>query len=319
MNAAELLEPYRAQMLDERHWELTRRLLDWSLRHTYRRLEPAFYVREAFVSSTFEQYCCPPEATLEENLLGAWFVTCIFKADDGSTEELTSFLAAPDAPSAPTELRACHASFMEALQREGRDTEGPRAAFRELCAWTCRERGMDSRTVTEAQYRECRNYTIGVPAYVACWAALRGLTPSERAQEALRGSGLLEATMELVYSCNDLGSVEKDEAALRKNPSGGDLNLVLLRARDVGDREEAIRQVVAHYHERARDFLRLRAELASTEHWRERHVRDFVELLRCVTNGNLHTTRHLMATRYPGAQALLATLPELEPFQERLR
>jgi hypothetical protein len=72
--------------------------------------------------------------------------------------------------------------------------------------------------------------------------------------------------------------------------------------------------VMALYHEGVHRFMRLRAELARTEHWRERPVRDYVELLRGVANGNLATTRHLMATRYPGAQARLEGLPEIAPF-----
>jgi hypothetical protein len=82
----------------------------------------------------------------------------------------------------------------------------------------------------------------------------------------------------------------------------------------MGSHPEALRQVVALYHERVQDFVRLRAELAGTEHWHEPSVRDSVELLRRVTNGNLGAIRHLMAMRYPGALALLEGLPEVSPL-----
>jgi hypothetical protein len=120
--------------------------------------------------------------------------------------------------------------------------------------------------------------------------------------------------VELIYISNDLGSLEKDAEAARKQPSGGDLNLVLLRARELGSQPEALRQLVALYHARVQDFLRLREELIGTEHWHERSVRDSVEMLRRVTNGNLGAIRHLMATRYPGALAPLEGLPEVTPL-----
>jgi hypothetical protein len=313
VNTEALLAPYRSQMLDARHVELTRRLLDWSLQHAYREVEPALLAREAYVSSTYDLYCCPPGATLEENLLGAKFIVCFLKADDGPDEELASFLASPEGgSSAPTELRSCHDAWMKELLDQGLDTQGARAAFREMCTWMQVERGVDRTQLTEARYREFRRYTIAVPAYLACWTAIRALSLSERAHEALRG--LIDVALELVYISNDLGSLERDEEAARRQPSGSDPNLVLLRARETGSRQEAIHQVVALHHEKARAFLRLRAELAGTEFWDDRAVRDHVEFLRCMTNGNLAATRHLMATRYPGTQALLERLPEVEPL-----
>ena len=314
MNASELLGPYRPLMRDARHWEVTCLLLEWSLRHAFRRVEPALLAREAFVASAFEAYCCPPDATLEENLLGAKFIVCFLKADDGPSEELAAFLSpSEEHVSAPTELRACYDSWLEELHRLGRDTRSPQAAFRKMCECMRAERELERQAVTEAQYRELRQYIVAVPAYVACWTAIRALSPSERASEALERSGLLQVTAELVYTSNDLGSLERDEEAARQQPSGGDLNLVLLRARETGNLQEAVRQVMALYHERVRDFVRLRAQLADTEHWRERAVRDSVELLRGVANGNLTTTRELMATRYPGALPRLEGLPEVPP------
>jgi len=315
VSTSKLLEPYRGLMRDARHWELTCRLLEWSLPYAARGEDPAAQAREVFVSSTFEVYCGPPDATLEESLLGAELIVAFLKADDGPAEELDAFLATPEGtPPAPTELGACHEAWLEGLRRMGRDTRGPRAAFRQMCEHMREERKLDRSTVTEARYRELRRYIVAVPVYVACWAAIRVLTPSERASEALRRSGLLFLTSELVYTSNDLGSLERDEAAARQQPGQGDLNLVLLWARETGSREEAVRQVVALYHERVRDFVRLREELAGSEHWSERAVRDYVELLRCVANGHLDATRRLMAMRYPGAQALLEGLPEVAPW-----
>ncbi|WP_309893969.1 terpene synthase family protein [Archangium sp.] len=314
MSASRLLEPLRTQMRDARHWELTCRLLDWSLQHL-KREEPSALARRAYVASTFDTYCGAPGASLEEHLLGASFLVAFFTADDGPDEALKSFLATADAaPSAPTELRTCHDAWLEGMGQTGQDLRGPRAAFRTLCEWMLVERRVDPSTVTEAQYRELRQYTIAVPLYVGCWKALRALRPSERADEALRRSGLLELTTELVYLANDLGSLERDEEAARRQQPDAELNLVILRTRVLGSRQEAIRQVLAQYHERLQDFRRRRAELADTEHWRERAVRDSVEHQRAVVNGNVATTLHLMALRYPGALGLLKGLPELEPL-----
>jgi hypothetical protein len=313
VSTSKLLEPYRPQMRDARHWELTCRLLDWSLPYL-RREEPSVVARRAYVSSTFEVYCCPPEATLEEHLLGGKFIVCFFTADDGPDEALSSFLAAAEGPQASTELRGCHDAWLEALHREGRDTQGPRAAFREACEWIQVERGLDLSTMTEERFRQIRLYAIALPAYVACWKSIRALRPSERADEALRRSGLLELTSELVYMANDLGSLERDEEAARRQQPDAEMNLVLLRARALGSRQAAVQQVVAQYHEKLQDFRRLRAQLVGTEHWRERSVRDCVEQLRRAVNGNVATTRHLMATRYPGAHELLEGLPEVEPL-----
>jgi hypothetical protein len=309
-----LLEPLRSQMRDERHWELTCRLLDWSLQHLGQE-DPSVLVRRAYVSSTFDVSCCPPGASLEENLLGAQLLVAVFTADDGPDEALRSLLAPEEArPCAPTALRTCHDAWLEAMGRTGQDTRGLRAAFRELCRWILVERGLDPSTVTEAQYREIRQYTITVSLYVDCWRAIRASHPSARADEALRRSGLLELTTELVYLANDLGSLERDEEAARRQQPDAELNLVLLRTRVLGSREEAIRQLQAQYHERLQDFRRRRAELADTEHWGERAVRDCVEHLRRTVNGNVATTLHLMALRYPGALALLEGLPEVEPL-----
>jgi hypothetical protein len=313
MSAQELLEPYRSLMRDERHQALACRLLDWCLQH-FRREAPAALARRVYVASTFDVYCSPPEATLEENVLGSQFLVTFLAADDGPPEELTSFLAeAEDSSPTPTDLRACHDAWLEALHQRGRDTRGLRAAFRRMCEWFQLERQLEPSTLTEERYRELRRNTIAVNIYAACWAAIRALSPSERADEALRRSNLLELTSELVYIVNDLGSLERDEEAARQHQPDSELNLVLLRARALGSRQEALRQVLALYHERLQDFRRRRAELAGSEHWRERSVRDYVELLRCISNGNLAGTRHLMTTRYPGAQALLGGLPDVEP------
>lgn len=314
MNASRLLEPYRPQMCRASQWELASRLLDWCLEHLPRE-DPAALARMAYVASTFDLYCCAPGATLEENLLGAQFLIIFFVADDGSEEELASFLAEADGPpSHPSGLRACYDAWLEGLRRRGLDTRRLRVSVRKMCEWFLLERRLDQRTLTEERYREIRQNTIAVNVYVDCWATLRGLSPSEPADEALRRSHLLELASELVYITNDLGSLERDEEAARKNPAGGDLNLVLLRARTLGNRQEALQQVVELYHETLRDFRHRRADLVGSEHWREPAVRDYVELVRCMTNGNLGATRYLMALRYPGAQATLAGLPDVEPL-----
>jgi hypothetical protein len=315
MNASRLLEPLRAQMRDANHWELAHALLEWSLRYL-RREDPAVVVRRAFVSSTFESYCCPPDATLREKLFGAQFLVTFFTGDDGSDETVAAFLSGEEGgpSSVAADMRACHDAWLEGLHGLGRDTRALRAAFRETFEWIQRERRVDRSTLTEERYREFRRQTVAVLAYIACWAAVRGLFPSERAAEALRRAGLLELTVELIYLVNDLGSVERDTVAAEQQQPEAELNLVLLRARRLGSREEAIRQVTALYHEKLQDFRRGRAELAASEHWRERAVRDYVELLRCVSNGNLPATLHLMATRYPGAQTMLQGLQQLEPL-----
>jgi hypothetical protein len=63
--------------------------------------------------------------------------------------------------------------------------------------------------------REIRRYTIGIPAYVICRRTVRGWTFSERAEEALERSHILELTADIVALANDLASLEKDSWASR--------------------------------------------------------------------------------------------------------
>lgn len=314
MDLEALLEPYRSSMVNELHWEVSRRVLARSLRHSYRQQPASSYAREAYMAVTFDFFCAPPGATLEQNVLGAWLTLVFFKADDGATSELEAFLE-PGRAGEGTELQACYEELREELRAMGRETGRLDAALRQMCACMLEERRLDKATLTEEQYHRLRHHTVGVPSYTACRVALLGLSLSEEAWRELEDSALLEATAALVYTANDLGSLERDEEVAQAQPQRQDLSLVLLKKRLLGSRDAAIQQTVELYHQRREQFIQARRRLARSPLWAEPAVREYVEVLRAMANGNVAATRHLVPLRYSGSRALLDQLEELGPLE----
>jgi hypothetical protein len=276
-----------------------------------------FYTKEAFMSTTFEVYCAPPEATLQESLLGAKYIVVFFKADEAPSWELdgfVSYLETSRCATPPGELQGCYDSLLQELQRMRRDTTAFQAAVREMCVAMQEERKLDRETMTEEQYRSIRKHIVAVPSYSACWEAVLGQRLSVEAQQALDATGVLYLVAEIVYLCNDLGSLERDEETVRNDPQKVDLNFVLLQMRTLRDRDPAIRAGINLYNQRVEEFQAIRSNLARSKYWSEQPLPGYLERLRSIANGNLTATKHLIAQRYGGSQERLDQLRAINPW-----
>jgi hypothetical protein len=305
-----LLVGFEALMIDDRHRELTRLALDLAVT---RSADPDLgkHAKEAFLSSTFEVFCAPPSATLEESLTSAKFLLIFFKADDASPQlldEFTPHLNQTDGSDHPGELRGCYDDLMADFQAQGRDSSGFREALGHMCAAMQEEKRANKETMTEAEYRRLRRHTVAVPAYTECWRTIRGITFSPGLAADPRLSEALDLAAELVYIVNDVGSFERDERTAALDPQDVDPNLVHLRARVSGDPESAFREVIDLHNARVTELQRVERALLASEHGQEPALRGYLEILRCTVNGNLATTRHLIPMRYEGAAERLAKL-----------
>lgn len=318
-----LLATYRQLMQNERHWELTRQTLSWSMAHTSRRLSDAFYTQEAFVSATFGFYCSPGWARFEHILIGARSCVVFAKADEASGDELDAFvtrLSDDDgscgrvATEVFGELATSYTALISELQQYGCDTATVQVSVLEMCTAMQREKACNRSTITEDEYRQIRGCTIGVPYYAKCWESTLGLRFSEQAARSFQVENTLGLVAELVYISNDLGSLERDEAASCVNECEADLNLVLLRTRNGSSRQAAISETVDLYNHRVRQLDAIFAALSRSEPWAEAAVRSYVDVLGSIVNGNLSAMKLLIQVRYPGSKTRLDQLRFIAPI-----
>lgn len=282
--------------LSDRHREVTDRLHARAADYSQRGRAPSRRALEAYLAATYDLLCAPPGATVDEHEFGAWLCLVVFKADDAPTDELAAFLARPAGAPATTELAAAHDDLLSALAAAGRDTAALRSSLHTMVECMLAERTLDRASLDESHYWRLRHHTVGGPAYVAVWAALRDLSfpPSARPQQG-RADRLASALLSLT---NDLASLARDDAsAARGEPD--DLNLVRLRTRRDGSRPAALARTLAEVRDTAGAFT------AACDALTAAGLAAYAELLRALVRGNLAALEHLEPLRYAGARALL--------------
>jgi hypothetical protein len=159
--------------------------------------------------------------------------------------------------------------------------------------------------MTISAYKQLRPRLIFVEEYMWTWLLSERLDfTSEGLEHTTR---LRYLASELVYLTNDLGSAEKDRIV------GADPNLVVLIEREQQKSEHAAVADVIQLHNDTVAEYRAELELLRGRHW-STPVRGIAWVMEFTVRGNLHTTRRLSATRYPGSKAALDQLsayPEL--------
>jgi hypothetical protein len=313
---ANALSRFDSLMVDERHRVLARRALEQSARWATTP-DHSEHAKQAFLASTFEVFCEPPLATLEESVLSIEFLLIVFKTDDASPvvlDELIPHLSTSQGSvpaNAPGELYARYDELMKSFRRMDRDATSFRDALRSMCVSMQIEKRADKVTMTEEEFHQLRKEVIAVRAFAECWRTIRGVSFSPGLSAALRSSAILDTAAELAYLANDLGSLDRDEQTARTDPQSVDPNFVLLRMRTLGNREAAISEAIALHNAKIADFRRAEAQLLASEHGAEPALRGYLEILRCTVNGNLATTKYLVPMRYEGAGEPLSRLEVL--------
>ena len=130
----EALSHYAPFMTSDYHHELTRRTLAWSLELT-KNLDDRRHAKEAFLSSTFEVFCAPPDATPQENFISMKFLLVFFRADDAPPTLLDDFIPWIDGlgSGATGELGAYYNELLLDFDTMRRDASGFREALRGMC------------------------------------------------------------------------------------------------------------------------------------------------------------------------------------------
>ena len=293
-------------MVGEHHHALTHRTLAWALERTGS-LDTERHAKEAFLSSTFEVFCAPPDATPDENFVSMKFLLVFFRADDAKPSVLDEFVPHMDGNGAiaPGELSTYYDELLMDFRELNRDTRGFRSALRSMCTSMQLEKRADKTEMKESEYRQLRKHIVGVPAYTECWRTIRGVSFSPGLEAAVRQARLQELAAEIVYLVNDIGSLERDEATAQDDPDNVDPNFVLLRMRALGCRDAALTEVVQLENQRIADFQRLERLLLQSEHGSDPALCAYLEILRSTINGNLATMKHLVPMRYPSAGNVL--------------
>jgi hypothetical protein len=304
-----LLSPYEPLIISERHRTLTQHTLDLFARYSSA-ADLKDRVASAFLSSTFEVFCAPPAATIEESILSIKFLLVFFIADDAPTGVLDAFIADMERPGrdASGALARCYQDLTQDFNAARCDTDRFSTALRIMCISMLKEKRADKTVMTEDEFRQLRKNSVGVPSYTECWRTIRGLAPSPSLDAALLESNLLDIACELAYISNDIGSLERDEARALIDPMGVDPNLVLLRARALGNRTEALDQLIELHNTRVAEFQERERRLLGSEHGMDPALLGYLDILRATVNGNLATTRHLVPMRYEGALSRTARL-----------
>ncbi|GGX24270.1 terpene synthase family protein [Streptomyces noursei] len=296
---ADLLVPYHRHMADDRHRELAKALLTWSLQLCSCNRGSAWHAREAFYAATFERYCAPPDAAERENLLCAKYITFFFSLDDGLHNELEALAdqLRSGRPVRAGELGTLHDALLADLRAHGLDTKQVEARIAELCAAAVTERARDARTMTQEQFHDLRMVTVAAKPYIDCRRAVRNLpVPNEE--------NLVEQALEAIYIANDLASLDKETA------SGGageyeTSNIVRFHAACSGrDLNAVITTVTDRYNHIA-------ATLRNTT------PGPLATILTSTVDGNLRAHVGLSTTRYPGAARLLRCLQPVVPPSRR--
>ncbi|WP_327692275.1 MULTISPECIES: terpene synthase family protein [unclassified Streptomyces] len=295
--STDLLAPYR--MINQRHRDLTRELLAWSLRLCSCGQGAAWHAQTAYVAATFETCGAPSDATLDESLLGGKYIVFFLCLDDGPTDQLANLEQElrSGRPAASGECGVlCHA-LLDEMNKRALDTQQFTTELADFCSAMATEAQHDVRTMTEEQFHALRRQTIGNQPYITCWRAIRGLpvpTPGSEAQE------FNELAVEAVYLVNDLASITKDEEEVLKGAANAYVtsNWVLFHARSPGELHTAIDTAITRYSRIVDTFVHAPQT-------------PFASLLSSIVDGNLDAHLSLTSMRYPGSAQILRVLPHI--------
>jgi hypothetical protein len=304
---------YRELMVDERHHEIARRLLDWLLRHCSCE-HPDRHPQDAFYASVFEIFCAPEGSSMAEILSVAQCGALFFLADDAPAGGVPGLQALADYFQtgrivADDELSNCFVSLRDSLRRGGHQTALMESAVRDWVTHTLQEQSVDFETLTWQEQRALRRHTVFVPSYVACGRVVRDLLFSPVVEEYMRVSGILELAADIVTIANDIGSLEREASESRNEHAGVSFNYVLQEAALSGDLDAAVRAATERHNHLVAQFRHVAHTVSISVHTaHEPRVREYVQLVQAMVDGNLETTRHLVPHRFPGSWAHLQQL-----------
>ena len=307
------LSAYRELMVDERHRELARQVLGWLVRHCSCG-HPDRHAQDAFYASTFETFCAPEGSSMEKSLLVAQCGSLFFLADDAPAGGVPGLQTLADHFQtgrivADDELIRCFVSVRDSLRRGGHQTAHVESAVRDWVTHTLREQSVDLETLTWQEQLAIRRHAIFVPSYTACGRAVHGLSFPPVVEEYLRASGILELATDIVVAANDIGSLEREAGESRDEHAGISFNYVLREAARSGDLDAAVETATERHNHLVAQFRHVAHTVSISDHARhEPRVRDYVQLLHAIADGDLETTRHLTSDRYPGSWARLQQL-----------
>jgi hypothetical protein len=327
--------------IDVEHRVLAERLLNWARSHSSAP-QDGEHVCRAFYASTFGYLCAPRSATHEQIFVSLKFLTIFFLVDDLVAERMSGIalqLMEHMHAEPGSDFARYYIDLMSDLARMGRATEMFDRALRDMIVANEREKTASFSVHDEDEVLALRKVVVGIPAYIACWAAIRGVSLlAERPRLAKQLGQLLDITCELACLVNDIASLARDaEGLLLAQPGLVDLNLVLLlmqkaepeayaRLKPVAEtersaelakflaraRETALPASIARYNAKVWEFYSVERELHAASS--SPAVRAYLESLHCAIVGDLRSSKHLVSLRYPEALTELDKLHSLDEF-----
>jgi hypothetical protein len=308
------LEPYRTRLIDARHADLTRALLDWCAGRCTCVAGVAGHLRHVFESATFAYFCTTADTTAGETLLLAKDTVIFFLGDDGPTADLAALVGylSASGDGGRGELTAWYRALVGELRAAGLDTDDYHAASRSTFAAMLAEQAVDPYHLTTAEYWAFRLSTIAGDPYIALWIALRHRRLEGAAARAWTELGLVRLANEAIILANDLGSLERDIAPERP-AAGFDVNYALIPhpgLTTLDDRIELMIDLANRKADQIEHRLPLVEEAAVAV--REPRLIEFGRFIAAYVTGNIEATNHL-THRYPAAGQRLGRLRRLDP------
>jgi hypothetical protein len=316
------LAAFEEFMLDDAHRALARRIFAWSLSCSQ---DPDVreHAARSFFASTFGSLCAPRSASAEQVDISIKFLMIFFQIDDAPSstmDELYLPYLEGWGTSATTgvayEFQHYHDSLMSHFDPDRSETHDFRAALRDICRAMQMEKAADRQAWSEEEMLRIRKVIVGIPAFSACWRAIRRISLSPEIMAALRETDPLDITCEAACLVNDIASFDRDEQTARTDPANVDPNLVVLRMRTLGDREAALESAIRWYNAKVGDFHRAETSLLQGEHGRDPALQAYLEILHCAIAGDLTTSKWLVPLRYEGSAAALSQLVKLDDLAD---
>ena len=286
---------YRAALPHlERHALSVPRLAAWiEARLAELQLFPAALAEEKYVPqiTVFTSTCAPRVASERGLQHAAEFLFAFFVLNDATRDE--------ESP----EVDVRHDFIERWLEGLNQEYGGRAARFQEAFALyrasLVHERTLELRPpITWSEYTDRalgRHQWVATAPYLELWELCEGVVVPEEERAAC--DELKATAVDLTYVANDLGSFGRD---------GASKNFVSLIADETGcNREEALRATVEFYVAQAHSFSEQAAALGA--------ARDYVDLVACVTDGNLRATTFLATSDREGRYA-----PEVRELLEEL-
>ncbi|MFV8751802.1 terpene synthase family protein [Nannocystaceae bacterium ST9] len=317
-DALATFEPFEPFMLDDAHRDLAGRVLAWSL-HCSQAADVTEHAGRTFFASTFGTLCAPRSATREELRISIEFLMIFFQIDDAPSAIMNEIYlpylegnGRSESSPAAREFQCYHDSLMSHFDPSRGETVEFREALRDICRAMCIEKSADQQAWTEAELLRIRKVIVGIPAFSACWRAIRRIRFSPAIADALGEHAVLDVTCEIACLVNDIASFDRDAKMAATDAANVDPNLVVFRMRTLGDREAALESAIAWYNSKVEQFHRAEQALLQGEHGRDPALRGYLEILHCAIVGDLATSKHLVPLRYEGSAAALDRLVKLD-------